>query len=151
MPSGGARARSGPAKDPTALRRERDGFSSLRLPLDGRPGDPPDWPSSQAAPSARMKRAWTELWRLPQAVAWERLRMFEQVAVYVRCMVAAEAPHASAADRRLAAQLMPPLGLTHDGLAKNGWAIEEEQEAAPATAPATVISIRDRLRPAAGE
>lgn len=45
MPSGGARLRSGPAKDPTALRRVRDAKEWVKLSRDARAGKPtPPWP-----------------------------------------------------------------------------------------------------------
>lgn len=47
MASGGARARSGPPKDPEALRRDRKSDAKWTiLPAEGRNGPTPEWPLS---------------------------------------------------------------------------------------------------------
>jgi hypothetical protein len=75
--------------------------------------------------------------------------MYEQVAWYVRCLAIAENPKASSDTRRLATQLMPPLGLTHDGMVKNGWAIADAvdpDQAPEATVEVDGDTVRDRLQ-----
>lgn len=146
MPSGGARARSGPPPDPNALRRRpRDAGEWWTLPADGREGDPPTWPLSRV--KKRELEVWTDLWRKPQAVAWEQLGQNYEVAMYVRRLVQAEAPMAMPALGTLVRQLGEALGLTIPGMARNRWKI------GPAAAPAiaapvapTRRSARDRMQ-----
>lgn len=111
MPSGGARARSGPAPDPNALRRDRKSDGEwLTLPSEGRAGDAPAWPLELE--SRRELELWAELWSRPVAVLWERDRQFEYVALYVRTFVEAEERGASAAYRTLVRQMAGELLLT---------------------------------------
>lgn len=60
MASGGARARSGPPKDPDALRRDRkDDAAWITLPVEGRPGPAPDWPlAGKAAHIPALTPSW---------------------------------------------------------------------------------------------
>src|SRR4051812_19912484 len=79
---GGARTNSGPAPDPNALARERDGGEWTVLPAQGRAGDPPQWALTEA--SARELEWWVRVWSAPQAEQWERLHQDVEVALYVR-------------------------------------------------------------------
>jgi hypothetical protein len=93
---------------------------------------------------------WVREWTRPQAVEWEADGLAEEVALYVRCLVRAERPRASAADRTLVRQLMESLGLTVTGLARNRWTVDAAtasratetmtDEAAEAIAPEDVRS-----------
>src|SRR5690242_676098 len=80
----------GPAPDPLALRRERpsDQAGWVALPAAGRQGEPPSWPLSR--PNAAERRQWAREWARPQAVAWEQAHQEEEVAVYVRTLVAGD-------------------------------------------------------------
>ena len=137
MTKGGARVNSGPPPQADALRRDRpndrrgDATGWLRLSAEGRTGDPPDWPLSR--PLKRERELWEREWKRPQAVAWERLGLEVEVAVYIRTLVSAEALAAPAATRTLLRQQMDSLGLTVPGMARNRWIIEgaDEQPAAP--------------------
>src|SRR4051812_30099693 len=104
MPSGGARARSGPAPDPNALRRDRDGADWTHLPSAGRQGDPPAWPL--ARPAKRELELWSSEWQRPQAVVWEANGQALEVALYVRTLVDAEAKDAPVSARTLVRQQM---------------------------------------------
>src|SRR5690242_11707288 len=88
MTSGGARARSGPAPDPTALRRDRDAGEGTVLPTEGRQGATPDWPLTEQ--SVREADLWERVWRMPQALMWERYGQELEVALYVRRFTEAE-------------------------------------------------------------
>src|SRR5690349_11466235 len=88
MGSGGARARSGPAPDPHALRRERDAGDWTVLPAEGRQGATPDWPLSEQM--IREAELWKQLWEKPQALMWERYGQELEVALYVRRFCEAE-------------------------------------------------------------
>lgn len=130
MTSGGARARSGPAPDPNALRNERSDVAGWKvLPITGRAGDPPDWPLTEA--TGREMKFWAELWRKPQATEWEKLGQVVDVALYVRRLTEVEAPGASASLGNHVLRLAEGLGLTIPGLLRNRWQIGGGQAPAP--------------------
>ncbi|MGW5556867.1 hypothetical protein ACWER9_06545 [Micromonospora sp. NPDC003944] len=132
MGSGGARARSGPAPDPEALRRERGTDPGWHvLPATGRPDPPPEWPLPD--PADRELQLWKTLWAKPQATRWEVLGQDLEVALYVRRFVAAEQPGASSSAVVVVRQLGEALGLTIPGLLRNRWQIgSAESRPAPA-------------------
>lgn len=144
MTSGGARGISGPAPDPNALRRDRDGGGWITLPAAGRAEPAPEWPLSR--PTARETALWTSEWRRPQAVMWERNGQEVEVAMYVRSLATAEKREATVAARTLVRQQQEALGLSLPGLARNRWKIGPGDQ--PATAPAPAI--RSRLKVVAG-
>jgi hypothetical protein len=144
MTSGGARARSGPVRNPNAIRRGRAGDTGfLDLPITGREGEAPAWPLGRASKFER--ETWTSEWARPQAVAWERLGWTIQVALYVRTLSAAAKPGASAGTTTNLLRQMENLGLTEAGMARNRWRILEAPPAAAATRRPPGISARDRL------
>lgn len=129
MAKGGARARSGPAPDPEALRRERDEGDWIDLPAEGRRGRAPAWPLTQA--TARERKLWTREWKRPQAVMWERNGQEVEVALYVRAVAAAELLGATAAARSLVLRYQEALGLSLPGLARNRWRIATSSQPQP--------------------
>ena len=146
---GGARARSGPAPDPDALRRERDGDSWITLPVEGRKGNAPAWPLS--AKSKRETTLWNREWKRPQAVEWERNGQEVEVALYVRSLVAAERLDAPTNLRTLVKQQQEALGISLPGLARNRWKIGEGAVAASSSrsAPAAAQG-RNRFKAVQG-
>jgi hypothetical protein len=127
---GGARARSGPAPDPSALRRERDGGEWVKLPAEGRAGEPPEWPlPTDPTPAERV--VWAREWSRPQAVEWERNGQDVEVALYVRRLAETEAPGSSVAAGTLVKQMQEALGLSLPGLHRNRWTIEPAQRPQP--------------------
>ncbi len=130
---GGARARSGPAPDPDALRRERDGDSWVTLPVEGRKGNAPAWPLS--AKSKRESTLWGREWKRPQAIEWERNGQEVEVALYVRSLAAAEKLDAPTNLRTLVKQQQEALGISLPGLARNRWRIGEGTAAAATSKP----------------
>lgn len=145
----GGHARSGPAPDPRALRRERpsdrDGWTTL--PSEGRPGDPPKWPLPEL--SDRESELWSRLWVTPQAVVWERFGQQLEVALYVRRLVEAERRDSPVALSTLVRQMSDSLGLTTPGLRSNRWTIAADEVAAKRStrkAPAKKTSSRSRLK-----
>lgn len=78
----------GPAPKSEPVRRNSR-VGPLRLPAEGRKGKAPAWPLDDTQADAE-KRAWTQLWATPQAVAWERLGWTRSVARYCRMLVQAE-------------------------------------------------------------
>jgi len=128
---GGARSRSGPAPDPSALRRERDGDEWRKLPAAGRGGRPPAWPLTTA--TKRERAVWNRLWKKPQAVVWEEEGQQDVVAIYVRRFCEAEVRGSPTNLSTLVRQMADSLGLTTPGLRANRWTIvTEEQQKAPA-------------------
>lgn len=138
MPKGGARTRSGPAPDPNALRRDRPGDTAwVVLPAEGRKGPTPKWPLAKQTPAE--KGQWAKLWRMPQAVMWEQLRLHDQVAMYVRNWCEATLPEASSSLRTLHRQLADALGLTAPGMASLRWKVATD-EVAPRRVDSSAVS-----------
>lgn len=126
MPKGGARARSGPAPDPKALRREREDGQWTKLPAKGREEPPPEWPLTR--PTARERKLWERLWTTrPQAVMWNRLSQEIEVALYVRRLAEAEKRGSRVTLSTLVRQMADSLGLTPAGLARNRWLIVHDE------------------------
>ncbi|WP_217510239.1 hypothetical protein [Streptomyces vilmorinianum] len=151
MAKGGARARSGPAPDPNALRRERDAGEWTVLPVAGRTGAPPAWPLSDQ--TAREKKLWTSLWAKPQGLMWERYGQELEVALYVRRFTEAELMDSRVNLSTLVRQMADSLGLTTPGMRANRWRIDrsengDERRPAPTGRPASGgrVSARDRLK-----
>jgi hypothetical protein len=145
--SGGARVRSGPARDPNAIRRKRDGDGGYELlPMSGREGEPPAWPLGGTM-TKFQKATWPEIWRKPQAIMWERLSMEVLVASYVRMLEVVGKPKAPASAMANLLRLADNLGLSQGGLAKNRWQIVDEAPSAVRTpARPKTASAKDRIR-----
>lgn len=141
MPSGGARARSGPPPDPNALRRDRDAGEWTVLPAEGRPGEPPPWPMPNQ--SGREADLWEALWRKPQAIVWERNGLEFEVALYVRRFTEAELMDSMVTLSTLVRQMGDSLGLTIPGMRANRWKIMAED---PRTGPGAVVPTRTSSR-----
>lgn len=152
MPKGGARTRSGPAPDPNALRRDRKSDGEwLLLPAAGRAGDPPPFPLPN--PAGRELEVWAREWQRPQAVAWERLGLVDQVAMYVRRRVAAEVADSPVNLGTLVRQLEDSLGISVPGMHSLRWRIaaDEVAERRDAREPVKRSSSRDRLKVVTGD
>ena len=149
MPKGG-HARSGPAPDPMALRRERDAGEWTVLPAEGRLGKAPEWPL--AGRSAREMDLWDLLWAKPQALMWERLGQELEVALFVRNLAVVEQPGAPINLGTLVRQQQDSLGLTTPGLRANRWRItrDEVAERRQDTPAAARPSSRGRLKVVTG-
>lgn len=134
MPSGGARARSGPAPDPNAIRRLRPSDDATWVELDpaGYKGPVPEYPfavSEFAHPSEALsaeEEMWAALWARPQAAMWARLGQVDQVAMYVRTYLEASAPGASASLRQLVRSQESELGISMDGMLKQRWRLRSD-------------------------
>jgi hypothetical protein len=146
MASGGARARSGPAPDPNALRRDRPSDKGWTvLPAEGRVGPAPVFPLNQV--SADESDLWSLLWLKPQAVMWDRLGMSFQIAAYVRAFLESVEPSSSAGIKTAVLRMEGELGLSIPGMASLRWKFAEDEITAKRSAaqkrPAT--SARARL------
>jgi hypothetical protein len=158
MPRGG-HAASGPAPDPTALRRNRkaDAAGWRTLPAAGREGEPPEWPLTEA--TDREWDVWGDLWEKPQAVMWEEMGQALEVALFVRTLAEAERPDARADIKKMVRGYLDSLGLSVQGMLRHRWKIaptkEEELLEEPAAAPDQPAarrrpSARDRLKVVTG-
>lgn len=159
MPSGGARARSGPEADPNALRRFRkdDQKSWVELDPAGYRGPVPEYPFAEsefAHPSDALnaeQEMWAKLWRKPQAAMWAKLGMENSLAMYVRSFLEASKPDAPASLRTAVLRMEGELGVSIIGMRGLRWRLKaddlaerREEKAAPkAKKP---LSARDRLK-----
>lgn len=152
MPRGGARAVSGPPPDPNSLRSakaaERGGWKTL--PAEGRTGEPPEWPLTEATP--RERDLWDDLWSKPQAVAWEEMGQVLEVALFARTLAEAERPETRVDVKKMVRGYLDSLGLSVSGMLRNRWriapAVEGPDESVPVEARPMVrrASARDRLK-----
>jgi len=170
-----AAAKKSTEAEPTkALPITESDFNPMALPARGRKGRTPAFPLPKivrfiaglndsgksiklpdtSASNAFRKRElalWGELWKTPQAVAWERETWrWPTIARYARiCATTELEPDASAALLSRERELRIECGLTPDGLKLNGWAIAPDQlaekRAEKKTAPAAKAPQR-RLR-----
>ncbi|MFJ4617413.1 hypothetical protein [Streptomyces sp. NPDC088812] len=152
MPRGGARAVSGPPPDPSSLRQmkaaERGGWTTL--PAEGRTGEPPEWPLTEATP--RELVLWEDLWAKPQAVVWEEMGQVLEVALFARTLAEAERPDTRVDVKKMVRGYLDSLGLSVAGMLRNRWKIAPAVEGPDASVPVEdrpVVrrpSARDRLK-----
>lgn len=142
MAKGGARIRSGPARDPNSLRSASAEWTTL--PADGRSGPAPSWPLPGS--TRRELEVWASLWVMPQAVEWERLSQQHLVGLYVRRLVEAEESGSSVSLSTLVRQLADELALTSSGMARARLRVAPSADAEPDEAVEDARpSVRDRL------
>ena len=149
MTSGGARARSGPAKNPNSRTSERAGYTLTSLPNAAYEGKPPRFPLPSYRvydfdvdgsvvkddPGARSfhrreLELWRQLWKSPQAYAWSMPQysyMIWDIALYCRSLIIAQDSTAKAADRTLLPRYADRIGLSAAGLAQLGWRIAPDE------------------------
>lgn len=138
----------GPApKDPAARRRRNStGAQKTLLPAGGRDGKTPTWPI-KAVP--KPTTLWTSLWKLPQAVAWERQHLARVVARYAMLLQLAESYEASAAVLGEVRQLEDRLGLNPKAMRSLLWEVTEDEVGEKRSEAATISAAdaaRSRLR-----
>lgn len=152
MPSGGARARSGPPADPNSARSERRADGWTTLPAEGYQGRVPTFPLEE--PLASEKKLWRLLWRKPQAIMWQRNGLTFQVAAYVRAFLEANQRSAPASLKTAVLRMEDTLGISTVGLNALRWRIAADELASKRTEPAAEAEERPapvrRLRQAAG-
>jgi hypothetical protein len=124
--SGGARARSGPAPDPNALRRDRAGDAAWTvLPVEGFKGDVPEFPLSDAL--GVEVELWLKLWSKPQAFMWAKLGLEFEVAAYVRAFIESVEAGASAGLKTAVLRMGAELGLSLPGMHSLRWKFSEDE------------------------
>ena len=112
-----------PPKIDPVRRHPRTG--PLKLPAQGREGEPPPWPIPEDRTPAEADRLWRELWATPQAVAWERLGWTRVVARYALVLLDAERLNKdSLAEAR---QLEDRLGLTPKAMRLLLWEVASDE------------------------
>lgn len=171
MPSGGARARSGPAPDPTALRRDRkDDAAWVTLPAEGFKGSVPEFPLAtirmydvfyvdkqrvkEFDPDATEARRdaeaslWASLWRKPQAFMWSKLGLEFEVAAYVRAFIESTGPDSNSGLKTAALRMAAEIGLSLPGMHSLRWKFSEDEVAARRESKPrgrSNVSAKDRL------
>jgi hypothetical protein len=131
-----------PGPPPSANPRRRNARpNTVQLPAAGYDGPVPDWPLS--APLKTERDTWEQLWRLPQAAAWEQLKVSRTVARYVRALVVAESRKATAFHLSEVRQLEDRLGLTPMAMLRLRWEVVADELA---DAKAAKREERPRLR-----
>lgn len=116
----------GPAPNPDARRRNKRPVA-MTLPSGGRRGRAPAFPIKTGQ---RVPAMWAELWKTPQAVAWEKLGYHRVVARYALMLVAAEKiDTATAALLTEVRQLEDRLGLTPMSMKRLEWVISQDEVA----------------------
>jgi hypothetical protein len=140
----------GPPPKQNARRPNRGlGAPLVALPSTGRGGKAPAWPLSAASKAERD--VWTGLWRLPQAVEWERLSVARVVARYARLLVRVEDDDASTRLMNEVRQLEDRLGLNPVALVRLRWRIGDGEPTEQPGPTSNILSIRDRLRAVEGD
>lgn len=146
LPSGGARARSGPAPDPNALRRDRPGDKDWSvLPAEGFSGDVPVFPLADALKAELA--LWGRLWVKPQAHMWSQLGLEFQVAAYVRAFLESVEAGASAGLKTAVLRMEAELGLSTVGMNQLRWKISSDELAERREdVPQRASAMKNRLR-----
>lgn len=145
MTSGGARARSGPAPDPNALRRDRrDDQGWETLPAGGFDGEVPAFPLPVAL-EAEVE-LWETLWKKPQAAMWSKLGLEYEVGAYVRAFLESVEAEASAGLKTAVLRMSAEIGLSLPGMHSLRWKFSEDEVAEIRDEKLRAVSARDRLR-----
>ena len=148
MTSGGARARSGPAPDPNALRRDRkDDAAWVTLPAEGFQGVVHVFPLADAL--TVEVELWETLWGKPQAVMWAKLGLEYEVAAYVRAFLESVEAGATSGLKTAVLRMGAEVGLSLPGMHVLRWKFDEDELGARRSEPARKsggVSAKDRLR-----
>lgn len=145
----------GPPPKNDGTRRSKGAMSYVlaELPSDGRKGRAPAWPLA-----GRARRGWAALWKLPQAVMWEKMHSELAVARYLMLRVSMEDSLVAGEEVKSAVfseirQSEDALGLSPKGMQTLRWRVttdevEEQRQAKRAAGPS---NRRARLRVVADE
>lgn len=120
----------GPLPKPDAARRRKNPLPpELQLPAAGRMAPAPEWPVGVTSrkPAGALLSIWEDLWKRPQAVAWEGLHLDLTVARYARLLqlsLKADATKSFAGEVR---QLEDRLGLNGPSMQRLRWVIVQPE------------------------
>lgn len=136
-------AGTGPAPNPNSRRQTgNQAHTWLDLPSAGFGGEIPEWPLGPSllvqtlGTGERELDLWAEIWRTPQAEAWNRNGWDRDVALYVRFFTIGETGRLDEAKE--ARMWSDRLGLNPAAMLKNRWRVRGDDLAA----------IRDETKPA---
>lgn len=139
-------AGNGPPPNPSSRRQSgNQAHTWTNLPAGGHEGEIPAWPFETVTDAEQAM--WERYWRKPQAAAWARLGMVDEVALYVRAFL--EGAGGSVKAITEARQWTKPLGLTPDGMLHNRWRIasdevgEKRQGRKPEASPRRRLKVAD--------
>ena len=133
-----------PGPPPKRGARRRNARPEWRsLPAQGRSGDPPAFPLGD--PSVEALALWLDLWRTPQATAWEALSWTRVVARYTLLVLDAEKPDATGALLAEVRQLEDRLGLSPMAMKRLQWEIAVEVESEEVSGGADLDAFRARV------
>jgi hypothetical protein len=117
-------AGSGPTPNPNSRRQTgNQAHTWLDLPAEGFQGDVPEWPLGD--PTALEAEMWARYWRKPQAAAWSRMHLVDEVALYVRAFLLGAAGEVKAMTE--SRQMGDRLGLNPTAMLKNRWRVVADQ------------------------
>lgn len=112
----------GPPADPNSRKSKKVRPGWRQLPANGRQGEPPAWPLLPDPPIVLLDM-WADLWRTPQAAAWEELEWTRGVALFALSQLAAEHPDAPVTMLGENRQRAADLGLTPMGMKRLEWQV----------------------------
>ena len=117
-------AGTGPTPNPNSRRQTgNQAHTWLDLPADGYDGEIPDWPL--ATVSEEESAMWSRYWCKPQAAAWARMQLVDEVALYVRAFLkGAEGDVKAMTEAR---QCGDRLGLNPAAMLKNRWRVRADE------------------------
>ena len=118
-------AGSGPTPNPNSRRQTgNQAHTWLDLPTVYE-GGVPEWPLGGL--SDAEEAMWVRYWRKPQAAAWARMHLVDEVAMYVRLFLvgSGSSPDVKAATE--ARQIGDRLGLNPTAMLKNRWRVVADQ------------------------
>lgn len=119
-------AGSGPTPNPSSRRQTgNQAHTWLDLPAEGYQGEIPAWPLSE--PTASETAMWVRYWRKPQAAAWSRIQLVDEVALYIRAFLVGASGEVKAMTE--ARQMGDRLGLNPTAMLKNRWRVVADQVA----------------------
>jgi hypothetical protein len=120
----GVNTMPGPPPNPNSRRQSgNQAHTWLDLPAEGYAGSIPDWPIGEADVTERAM--WDRYWRKPQAAAWARIGLTDEVALYVRAFVIATRGDIKAMAE--ARQIGDRLGLNPTAMLKNRWRVVADE------------------------
>ena len=117
-------AGSGPTPNPNSRRQSgNQAHTWLDLPAAGYEGEIPEWPLAKVSDAELAM--WSRYWRKPQASAWARMCLVDEVAMYVRAfLVGADGDVKAMTEAR---QMGDRLGLNPTAMLKNRWRVRSDE------------------------